>query len=193
MKYAPRGLAVCLLFMAAAINVRADEPKGFRAELIGQIEYAQKQVLDLENAIPDSKMSWRPTNDVRSISEVYSHIAFSNYLLASMAGIAPPEGVKVTSPADGSTWEKATMDKKAIHDQLVKSFDHIKNGISKMSDAGLEKQVEFFGQKMTTRSLLMVLLGHMHEHLGQSIAYARMNGIVPPWTAAQQAAEKTMK
>jgi uncharacterized damage-inducible protein DinB len=62
-----------------------------------------------------------------------------------------------------------------------------------MSDASLENKVDFFGQKMTVRSVLLVLLSHMHEHLGQSIAYARMEGVVPPWTAAQKAAEKTKK
>jgi len=62
-----------------------------------------------------------------------------------------------------------------------------------MSDASLEKPVDFFGNKMSTRSILMVLLSHMHEHLGQSIAYARTVGVVPPWTAARMAADKGKK
>jgi uncharacterized damage-inducible protein DinB len=75
----------------------------------------------------------------------------------------------------------------------MKSFDFVKSSIGNMSDASMENMVEFFGQKMTVRSLLLVLLSHMHEHLGQSIAYARMEGVVPPWTAAQMAAEKAKK
>jgi uncharacterized damage-inducible protein DinB len=62
-----------------------------------------------------------------------------------------------------------------------------------LSDASLDNMVDFFGQKMTVRSVLLALTGHMHEHFGQSIAYARMQGIVPPWTAAQMAAEKAKK
>jgi uncharacterized damage-inducible protein DinB len=193
MKRSVQVLALCLAFIAAATVGRAQETTGFRADLIGQLEYVQKQVLDLENAIPDAKMTWRPNKDVRSISEVYSHIAFGNYLFAKFAGISLPAGVTVASPEDEKKWENVTTDKKAIHEQLVKSFDFVKGAINSMSDASLENTVDFFGQKMTVRSVLLGLLTHMHEHLGQSIAYARMVGVVPPWTAAQMAAEKAKK
>jgi uncharacterized damage-inducible protein DinB len=138
-------------------------------------------------------MTWRPNKEVRSISEVYSHIAFANYLVLKLAGVTLPEGLTIGSPEDATKWEKASTDKKVIREQLVKSFDFVKTSIGSMSDATLENMVDFFGQKMTVRSVLLGLLSHMHEHLGQSIAYARMEGVVPPWTAAQKAAEKTMK
>ena len=186
-------LAICMSLVAAGTAVRAEDATGFRADLTGQFEYVQKQVLDLENAIPDGKFTWRPNKDVRSISEVYSHIAFVNYMLPKLAGAALPEGVSIAGFEDEMKWEKASTDKKVIHEQLVKSFDFAKSSIGKMSDASLENKVDFFGQKMTTRSVLMVLLSHIHEHLGQSIAYARMQGVVPPWTAAQMAAEKDKK
>jgi len=80
-----------------------------------------------------------------------------------------------------------------IRGQIVKSFDFVKNEIKNMPDANLENPVDFFGQKMNVRSILLVLLSHTHEHLGQSIAYARMVDVVPPWTAAQMAAEKAKK
>jgi uncharacterized damage-inducible protein DinB len=185
--------ALCLLLVTAATLSRAQDVKGFRSDLIGQFEYVQKQILSLENSIPDAKMTWRPNEDVRSISEVYSHIAFGNYLFAKFAGVALPEGVTAASPGDEKKWEKTSTDKKVIHEQLVKSFDFVKNAVSNMSDASVENMVDFFGNKMTVRSLLMVLLSHMHEHLGQSIAYARMVGVVPPWTAERMAAEKAKK
>jgi uncharacterized damage-inducible protein DinB len=185
--------AFCLLFLAVAPASRAQETRGFRSDLIGQIEYGQKEILDLENAIPDAKMTWRPNKEVRSISEVYSHIAFGNYLFGKFAGLTLPEGVSITAPEDETKWEKASIDKKVIHEQLVKSFDFVKNGINTMSEASLDNMVDFFGQKMSVRSVLLGLLSHMHEHLGQSIAYARMEGIVPPWTAAQMAAAKAKK
>jgi uncharacterized damage-inducible protein DinB len=184
---------LCVLFMAAATLCRAQEVKGFRSDLIGQIEYAQKEILELENSIPDKKMTWRPNKDVRSMSEVYSHIAFANYLFAKFAGFTLPEGISTASPEDATKWEKASTDKKVIHDQLVKSFDFVKNEIRNMSDASLENMVDFFGQKMTVRAVLLGLVSHMHEHLGQSIAYARMVGVVPPWTAAQMNATKAKK
>jgi uncharacterized damage-inducible protein DinB len=193
MKRSLQVLALCLALIASVTIGRAQETKGFRSDLIGQLEYVQKQVLDLENAIPDAKMTWRPNKEVRSISEVYSHIAFGNYFIGKFAGIALPEGVIASSPADETKWEKMSTDKKVIHEQIVKSFAYAENAIKNMSDASLENMVDFFGNKMTVRSTLMVMLSHAHEHLGQSIAYARMNGIVPPWTAAQMAAQKAKK
>lgn len=186
-------IVVCLLLVASGTAVRAEDVKGFRADLIGQVEYAQKQILDLEKAIPDGKMTWRPNKEVRSISEVYSHIAFANYLILKFAGATLPEGINFASPEDATKWEKASTDKKVIREQLMKSFEFVKSSIGNMTDASLENMVDFFGQKMTARGVLLVLLSHMHEHFGQSIAYARMVGVVPPWTAAQKAAEETKK
>lgn len=180
-----------LLLCAVAMTVAQDKPTGFRADLLGQMEYVQKQIMDLENAIPDGKMSWRPNKEVRSISEVYMHMAFDNYLILKIAGIMPPEGMG--SPAEATKWEKMTTNKKEIAEKLQKSFDFAKEGIKNLPDANLDKQVSFFGNDMSVRSVLMVELSHLHEHLGQSIAYARMNGVVPPWTAAQQAAEAKKK
>jgi uncharacterized damage-inducible protein DinB len=185
--------AICLFLVAAGTVARAEDTKGFRADYIGQVAYVQKQIMDLEDAIPDGKMTWRPNSEVRSISEVYSHIAFANYMILKFLGATLPGDLAIGSPEDGTKWEKASTDKKVIHDQLMKSFEFVKSAIGNMTDASLENTVEFFGQKMSTRSALLVLLSHMHEHLGQSIAYARMEGVVPPWTAAQQAAEKSKK
>jgi uncharacterized damage-inducible protein DinB len=193
MKRSLHAALLCLLFVAAFTAGRAQDATGFRAEVLGNVEYTQKQILDLENAIPEAKFTWRPNKDVRSISEVYSHIAFGNYLFGKFAGIALPEGIAVNSPDDEKKWDKMTTNKKAVNEQLVKSFDFIKSGIKNLPDANLENMVEFFGMKMTVRAVLITFLTHMHEHLGQSIAYARMEGIVPPWTAAQLAAEKAKK
>jgi uncharacterized damage-inducible protein DinB len=193
MKRTVIAMALCLTLVVFAMPGRAQEATGFRADLVGQIEYVQHQILDLENSVPDGKMTWRPNNDVRSISEVYSHIAFTNYLLCKFAGIALPEGLSVDSPDDATKWEKASIDKKVIREQLVKSFDFVKAGVKALPDSKLDNTVDFFGNKMTIRGVLMVVLSHLHEHLGQSIAYARMNGVVPPWTAAQMAASKQKK
>ncbi len=193
MKHCLQAIVLGLLLSSAVSQGIAQELKGFQKDLLGQIEYAQKEILDLENAIPDAKMTWRPNKEVRSISEVYLHIAFANYFIAKSAGIPLPEGMSAASENDGMTFEKATTNKKEISEKLVKSFDFVKDAIKKMPEANLENSVDFFGQKMTVRGMLMIELSHIHEHLGQSIAYARMVDVVPPWTAAQQAAMKAKK
>ena len=192
-------VAFALTLCAVALSVAqvgdpaGDKPTGFRADLLGQIEYVQKQIMDLENAIPDKKMAWRPAKGVRSVGEVYMHIALSNYFLAKFAGVELPADVKLPEFSEMSKWEASTTNKKEIAGKLTASFDFLKTSIGKMPDADLEKPVTFFGQETNVRGMLLTAFAHHHEHLGQSIAYARMNGIVPPWTAAQQAAEKKEK
>ena len=193
MKHSFRLFVVAAVLAFSAAHALADEAKGFKADLTRQIEWAQKEIMDLENAIPDSKMTWRPNDQVRSVSEVYMHIAYANYLLLSFAGVTPPSGMSFTSEQDGAKWEKMTTNKKEVAEHLVKSFDFVKDAIKKMPDANLDNPVTAFGQKSTVRGMMLTVLSHMHEHLGQSIAYARMVGVVPPWTAAQQAAEKMKK
>jgi uncharacterized damage-inducible protein DinB len=193
MKRTSFALVLGLSLLLGVSASRAEDPTGFRGDLLGHITYVQKKVLDLEGSLPASKMTWRPNKDVRTVSEVYSHIAYENYFFAKFAGVAPPEGISFASPDDGTKWEKASTSKEVIHEQLVKSFSFVKDGIKNVSDASLDETVDFFGNKMTRRSVLMAMLTHIHEHLGQSIAYARMLGVVPPWTAAETAAANAMK
>lgn len=188
-----RGVLLLVLVCAVLTIGWAQEPTGFLGDMLGQLEYVQGQVMQLEDAMPQSKMSWRPAKGVRSVSEVYLHIAFANYLLAKFAGIPLPEGLGVSSPSDADKWDKSTTNKKEIAERMKKSFNFLKDAIKAMPDADLEKQVTFFGQQMTVRGMLLTTLSHIHEHMGQSIAYARMNGIAPPWTAAQEAAMKEKK
>jgi uncharacterized damage-inducible protein DinB len=82
--------------------------------------------------------------------------------------------------------EKNVTEKSKVIDELKKSFAHVRAGIAATSDADLDKPVKFFGRDTTVRGVILSVSNHEFEHLGQSIAYARMNGIVPPWTAEQQ-------
>jgi uncharacterized damage-inducible protein DinB len=165
--------------------IAKDEPKtGFIAEFLAQLEYAKGQIVSLEGAVPQDKFGWRPMEGVRSVSEVYLHIADANYLFANAAGLKSPFDNKILF--DEKTRDARTTDKAKIAAELNTSFDWTKSAIAKLTNADLEKKVEFFGMKMSVRGLLMSMMNHTHEHLGQSIAYARSNGVVPPWTAKSQ-------
>jgi uncharacterized damage-inducible protein DinB len=99
-------------------------------------------------------------------------------------------GVKIPAGIDHEM-EKSVTDKAKVIDTLKKSFEHVKSAVASMSDADLDKKVKIFGgREMTQRALFVVILNHMHEHLGQSIAYARMNGVAPPWSEGAEPAPK---
>lgn len=152
---------------------------GPRAELLHQLDEAGNKLIALAEALPQEKYSWRPGEGVRSVSEVYMHVAAANFNIPRAAGINPPAGLE-------SDLEKIT-DKAKVVDILKRSFDHVRQALSSMSDADLDKTAKLFGNNTTVRDVFLLVVTHAHEHLGQSIAYARMNNIVPPWTAARQA------
>ena len=162
----------------------ADAPKkGFRAEILMDLSQLEKKYEDLAGAVPGDKYSWRPGADVRSVGEVYSHIIGANYMFMGFLG------AKTTMKEDPNM-EKTASGKDDVVKMLKPSFDFVRATVTGLSDNDLEKTAQVFGNTMSYRMILMMEMGHLHEHLGQSIAYARSNDVVPPWTAAEQAAMK---
>jgi uncharacterized damage-inducible protein DinB len=178
-RIAPALVLVALVLSASAARAQAPT-SGFRAEFLAQQDGVEKELLGLAEATPADKFSWRPAEGVRSVSEVYMHLVGADYLLPSFAGTKVPEGI---SP----TMEKTVTEKTAVIAEMKKAFAHLRAAIAATPDADLDKPVKYFGRESTVRGLYLTVALHEHEHLGQSIAYSRMNGIVPPWTAARQA------
>jgi uncharacterized damage-inducible protein DinB len=159
---------------------------GFRERAVVELKGVQKEIVALAQAMPQEKYTWRPADGVRSVSEVYLHLAAGNFGLTARAGVPPKTGFTFQG------FEKSTADKAQIVRQLNDSFEYAENGISNLSDADLLKPVK--SQNYTNAGdLVLHIVAHAHEHLGQSIAYARMNGVVPPWTAERQQAPASQK
>jgi len=170
-----------LLLLAPAYSSFSQQPapaSPFTTDLLAEMDYVQNQILQLADAVPQEKYSWRPSEEVRSISEVYMHIGGGDYFLLSKIGAPMPENFK-------PDMEKTVTQKADIIEFLKKSFEDAKNFISNIKEEDLDKPVDFFGNKTNERRMLMLVLSHNHEHLGQSIAYARMNGVTPPWSKKQ--------
>jgi len=186
-------LMVVLMTMAAGVAIAAPAPAApvgekagaVQADLLGVLADVEKKILSLEEAVPQNKFDWRPAPGVRSVAEAYLHIAFANYNLVRMAtGKTPPAEAGFTQ--DRPKWDTQTTDKAKIKTILEKSFAFAHDGIHGLSDADLDRKVDFFGHPTTARAVLLVLLGHDNEHLGQSVAYARANKIVPPWSEGKK-------
>jgi uncharacterized damage-inducible protein DinB len=150
---------------------------GFRAEILKNLAVLEDHYIRLAEAVPAAKYSWRPGDGVRSISEVYLHASFANYNLPRYIGTEPPAGL------DLGRLEKSTTDKAKIVERLKHSFAHLRGAIERAGDGELDKEVKWVDNTdITHRGVMIVILEHLGEHFGQSVAYARMNGIVPPWT-----------
>lgn len=165
------------LVAVAAAQEGEDAPTGFRAELLGDLERLESKLVGLAEAVPAEKYDWRPAEGIRSVSETYMHVAGACYGILGAIGVEKPEGTP-------DELEKITT-KEDVVAQLTAAFAHLKKTIAETPDSELTNPVELFGMKMNVRSVFYLLATHGHEHLGQSIAYARSIGVVPPWSAAQ--------
>jgi len=184
-------LILCALAAPAAMFGQGTAPapaaaaptSGFRADFLADWDDMAQKAVSLAEAIPAEKFAWRPAG-ARSVSEIFMHIASGNFGFMRMLGVQPPAGI------DPRTLEKTVTEKTKAVELLKQSFEHVRQAVLKTSDADLDKSVTFFGQPSTIRNVLYVVGTHQHEHFGLSIAYARMNGVVPPWTAARQAQQQ---
>lgn len=158
---------------------RAGTPSGIKAEMLAQLGEAEEKLLALAEAVPQEKYSWRPQKGVRSISEVYMHVADGTSRLLRNADFEPPKEL------DDDYLEKIT-DKPKVIELLKLAFQHARNAINRTPEAMMNRRTVLMGKNTTYRGVLLMCVVHMHEHLGQSIAYARMNDIVPPWTLKEQ-------
>jgi uncharacterized damage-inducible protein DinB len=157
---------------------------GYRSEVLAEVMIQEDKFTRLADAIPADKYTWRPAPDARSISEVFLHVSAANYNLYKLVGTTPPSTVQLKD------LEKSTTDKAKVIATLKDSFSHARKAITDMPEANLEKSLDWFGGKNTQRGILLFIVRHAAEHLGQSIAYARSVGVVPPWT---EDAQKTQK
>ena len=178
--------AFCLFFLTAgAVQVAAQANPykdgtpgvtGYRSEVLAEVTIQEDKFTRLAEAIPPDKFNWRPAPDVRSFAEVFLHVSAANYNLYKLVGTPPPTGI------DLKGLEKSTTDKAKVIATLKDSFAHAKRAITSMPDADLDKSLDWFGGKNTQRGILLFIVRHAAEHLGQSIAYARFDNIVPPWS-----------
>ena len=167
-------LNTAMLALLAASAVWAGD---FKEEALGRIDTLEKKYTGLAEAMPQSAYEWRPMEGVRSVSELFLHITGANYGLTRFIGTPPPEGFSFQG------FQNSTTKKSEITPQVKKSFAHLRAAVEKMDVSKKEEPVKMFGGTTTQRGAVLNLLEHLSEHLGQSIAYARTNKVVPPWSA----------
>lgn len=158
-----------------------------KGQSLADLPVVQKKFVDLANALPPDKFNWRPSPDSRSFAEVLLHVSGERYGILSLMGATPP------ATYDRKTYEQSTSDKEKIIDQLNQSWEFTQKTISGMKNSDFANLLPKLGPQANAGDVVYILVADAHEHLGQAIAYARENGIVPPWTvdAKKKAAEKS--
>ena len=149
-----------------------------RAGLVAHFDETADKLARLTEAIPAEKYGWRPAPGTRSISEVLVHVAQANYFTASNAGAKPP--VELRQDA-----EKTMTEKSQVIGLPKQSSRHLGEVMRNQPEGGLRKSATMFKQQTSYGNVFLFGATHTHEHLGQLVSYARMNGVVPPWSAKQ--------
>lgn len=157
-----------------------------KAQALLDLERVQTKFVDLAKAVPADKFGWKPSEDTRSFAEVLMHVAAERYQILALMGATPP------ADFNGKTFEKSTAEKDKVIAELDKTWAFTKQTITGMSNADFAKLLPKLGPQANAGDVVYILVVDAHEHLGQAITYARVNGVVPPWTveAAKKAAEK---
>ena len=166
-----------LLFGFATRPLRAQSaPEGLWQGFDGEWRHVSSQLIALAEATTEEKFAWRPAPGVRSTSEVYMHIAIANYGLLAFTGPKMPEDLK-------EGMEKSVTSKAEVLRWLKRSLDAVKQAHLAETPAALQRKVHIYDRDTNADGMYLRIIVHANEHMGQLVAYARMTGVVPPWSA----------
>jgi uncharacterized damage-inducible protein DinB len=172
-----------LIFDVELLDVSDVPPAPAAADILLSFSDSEKKVMALAKAVPEEKYAWRPAPGVRSFGEVFVHIASANQLLLSISSGTLSQADLGKAIEAQSKIEKEGASKARVEQMLTESFAAVRKALEAATAGSLARDADFFGTATTRRGVLVMLNTHIGEHLGQAIAYARMNGITPPWSA----------
>ncbi len=169
-----KALLLCLLLSAPMLFAQV-MPEGIWQGYDGEWKHVSQQLIALAEATPAEKFAWRPAPGVRSTNEVYMHIALANFYLLSVTGPKMPADLK-------EEMEKTVTSKPEVIGWLKRSLDAVKVAHLAVKPSDLERKVHIYDRDATVDGMYLRIIVHANEHMGQLIAYARMTGVVPPWS-----------
>ncbi len=167
------GIILALPLLAVLLAGQRAAASDIGERMAANVAAVEEKVIGLAEAIPEGKYGWAPSDGVRSVSEVLAHIASANHFFAARMGGDGP-------PADSRDWERTVKTTADAVEKLKGSFAAVRKALA---EADLDKPTKLFGgQDGTVGDFGLIAVGHVHEHLGQLIAYARSNQVTPPWS-----------
>jgi len=146
-----------------------------RGDLLGQFNASAQKLVMLADAMPADTYGWQPAEGVYTVARVYAHIARYNYMY-------PDQNMGVDAPMPYDAMEATLTGKAEVTEALRVSMEHVRTVVEGMSEAELAERTTLYGRDVPKWAVMLQLVTHMNEHLGQAIAYARMNGVTPPWS-----------
>ena len=173
--------AVAVLVMTGQAHAQESASLELQRDLQSDVANLEGKYVSLAEAMPAATWDWRPMAGVRSVGELFCHVAGANYRIPGFFG--------VEQPADAAEIEALCAEadpvasREGAIEALRRSFAFAREAVVAVPDERLGAATKLFGRDTTNRAAMLLYVTHMHEHLGQAVAYARSNGVVPPWSA----------
>ena len=164
-----------MVILCGKLALAQKPPEGIWEGYDGEWKHVTSQLIALAEATPEDKFAWRPAKGVRSTSEVYMHIAVANFYLLSITGPKMPEGVTLET-------EKSVTSKAEVIKWLKRSLEAVRVAHLGEKPTDLQRKVHIADRDATVDGMYLRIIVHANEHMGQLVAYARMTGVVPPWS-----------
>ena len=171
-----KALLLAVVLGGATLRAQVDPLEGLWQGYDGEWGHVSRQLVALAEAIPSEKFAWRPAPGVRSTAEVFMHIAIANFYLLSITGPKMPADLKSVN------LEKTVTAKAEVINWLKRSLDAVQSAHAGLTSADLQRKVKVSDRDAHVDGMYLRIVVHANEHMGQLVAYARMNGIVPPWS-----------
>ncbi len=166
-------LALALLVLLTPF-ARAAQAAEYPEIFLADFDRVSKKLTDLADAVPADKFGFKPVDGVRTVSEVFMHVAAANFAGAAALGVAAPAEI-------GADIEQKFTSKDEVLRVLKASQENVRKALE-ANKGNMNVEAELFGAKRQATAIFVLLAGHSHEHLGQMIAYVRTAGITPPWS-----------
>ncbi len=172
-------LAVILLCPAPASGQSSgpSEASEIRDEMLRQFSGSSRKMVALSEAMPEDLYAWSTGEGMMTVAKVYAHIARYNFMyLEDQLGVPAPSDIDLDMVED-------LTDKAVITELLKRSVDHVLAHVPKLTDDTLTEKTRLYGRDIAGWAVLVQLVTHLNEHVGQAVAYARINQIAPPWAS----------
>lgn len=174
------GGVACLAVLALAAPAEAQEARSAKEVHVSDLRTMKDKFVGLANAFPEDSYDWRPMEGVRSVKDVLGLIVAEAYAFPPAWGAEPAAGMEM---GFREHMERANrLSRAELIAELTVAFDYAVAAVEGMDEASMAEEIAFFRSRVPRSTAIMMATGDVHEHLGQLIAYARMNQIVPPWS-----------
>ncbi len=147
-----------------------DVAEAVSASLLGRFEVVSENLVKAAEGVPEDRYSYRPTEDVRTIGEQFTHVTSAHFGYCAAAG---GESAPASMRTPATTKEQIVANLRASREFCIAAY-------RASAGHGLAQEISVFGNTDTRAGVLIQNVAHTNLHYGNVVTYMRSIGLVPP-------------